>query len=399
MPDSPMPIALHKRAPMRAMFAIAVLAALAALLTLASWQARQAAQERDDAEMWSTHTRDVLIITDEVKVDALSAIRGERGYLLTHDAKFLAPFEQARVALPKRIDKLRDLTRDNPEQRALTGQLAEQADRYLETMASLIALTEAGDAPAALDAVKAGVGRNMIEAILHTLGDIERNERVLLKQRQARAEAAFAKSDRFQTLLSSTGFVLLVIVALATNYLRRAMDREEAARRELQRLASSDELTGLANRREFLKALDRGLASSRRNGRPLTLALVDIDHFKRVNDTHGHPAGDGVIRAVADLAAASMRGGDLVGRIGGEEFAILLQDTDKMAAWEVCERLRVQLGQRDIALPNGPSVRVTLSCGVAAAVRDDSADSLIARADQALYDAKGGGRDRVLMAA
>lgn len=399
MPDSFANPPLHKRAPVRAILVIAALAALALLLGLASWQARQAAWERNDAEMWSDHTRDVLLVTDEAKVEALSAIRGERGYLLTRDAKFLAPFEEARVRLPKKIYHLRELTRDNPEQRILTEQLSEQSDRYLETMASLIALTQAGDAPVALDAVKAGVGRNMIEAILHTLGRIEQNERALLDERQARAAAAFAKSDRFQALLSGMGFLLLLAVALAANYLRRAVDREAVVRRELQRLASSDELTGLANRREFLGALDRELATARRTGRPLALALIDIDHFKRVNDTHGHPAGDAVIRAVAELASGAMRGGDLVGRVGGEEFAILLPDTPVDAAWDACERLRIGLAKRDISLPQGAQVKVTLSCGVTAARREDTAASLIGQADKALYEAKNGGRDRVLLAA
>lgn len=389
----------HKRASTRAVLVIAVVAMLAVLLSLASWQARRAAEDRDTAQLWRAHTRDVLEVTGQVKVEALTAIRGERGFLLTQDPVFLGPYLHGKVELPRRIARLEHLTRDNPVQNARVVKVGTQATTYLATLGHMVELAEQGDGDRAITIVKSGVGRHMIEQMMANLDQIERTEHAFLAQRQATSVAAFGRSDRFQTMLTGVGLLLLVMVLVAINYLRRAVVREDMANRELRRLASSDDLTGLANRREFMGGLERAIAGARRSGRPLALALVDIDHFKRVNDAHGHPAGDEVIRSVADAAADAMRGGDLVGRIGGEEFAILLPDTDLDAAWDAGERLRQTIQAHNIRLPSGDIVKVTLSCGVAVARRDDDSDSLIARADAALYEAKNGGRSKVLLAA
>ena len=162
---------------------------------------------------------------------------------------------------------------------------------------------------------------------------------------------------------------------------------------------ATDELPGLANRREILHALDWLIGAARRSGRPLSVAVLDIDHFKRVNDAHGHPAGDEVIRRVAQLAVEVMRDQDLVGRLGGEEFVIAMPDTAVETARQACERLREALSVLPILLPTGKAVTVTLSTGVTQFASEDDRTQLIARADEALYWAKKQGRNRVLLAA
>ena len=162
-------------------------------------------------------------------------------------------------------------------------------------------------------------------------------------------------------------------------------------------LASTDELTGLANRRAFLRQLDREIAASVEFGWPLSVAMFDVDHFKRVNDNWGHAVGDQVLRQVAERANTVVRGADLVGRLGGEEFAILMPGAGAGDASQVAERLR-----QAIEAPYPPGIdlpRITVSVGLAERVERRSADRLLAIADTALYQAKEDGRNRVRVAA
>ena len=167
--------------------------------------------------------------------------------------------------------------------------------------------------------------------------------------------------------------------------------RASALQAEVERLADTDGLTGLANRRVFQLALSRELALAGRRGEPCTLILLDVDHFKAVNDTHGHQAGDEVLRRVGMAMAETARGTDVAARYGGEEFAVILPGCSTAEAGAVADRFRAA-----IAANAGP-VPVTVSAGVATYPRDaEDETSLIAAADQALYRAKRTGRDRAV---
>ncbi len=175
-----------------------------------------------------------------------------------------------------------------------------------------------------------------------------------------------------------------------------AGDAEVAALSALAELARRDPLTGLANRRAFEEALRREVARARRGGEPLAVAALDVDHFKRVNDAHGHAAGDAVLAAVAARAAGALRAGDLLARVGGEEFAALLPGAGLAAAAEVAERIRAALAAAPVEAGGRP-LRVTASLGCAALLPEDAdGAALLARADARLYDAKRAGRDRVV---
>jgi diguanylate cyclase (GGDEF)-like protein len=163
------------------------------------------------------------------------------------------------------------------------------------------------------------------------------------------------------------------------------------AREKLVSLATSDELTGLPNQRAFRERLDREVRRAVRYGRPLSLVMLDIDHFKAINDTHGHPAGDRVLAAIARLLQGFVRGEELMARIGGEEFAWLLPEADVLRAGLAAERA-IELVSRD-ALPGVG--RVTVSAGVCELARAGSAAGMVECADRALYAAKAGGRNRV----
>jgi diguanylate cyclase (GGDEF)-like protein len=159
--------------------------------------------------------------------------------------------------------------------------------------------------------------------------------------------------------------------------------------------ASHDPMTGLANRRSLLTRINIELARQRRHGTPLALLMLDMDHFKSINDRYGHACGDEVIRVTAAVLEAQLRGTDLAGRFGGEEFIVILPDTGLDAALQVAERARTSLERQAIDC-GGRQVQVTISIGVAVAIDGDDAEQLIARADAALYAAKAGGRNRVV---
>jgi len=167
----------------------------------------------------------------------------------------------------------------------------------------------------------------------------------------------------------------------------------------LRRLATRDELTGLLNRREYDRILVEEEDRSKRFGHPLALAIVDLDHFKSVNDTRGHPAGDAVLREAARRIAGSIRSVDRAARIGGEEFALILVQTDGKAAHEVASRAIRSVSDSPIDIGSGVRLTVTASAGSAELPADArSFGELIAAADKALYEAKASGRNRAVSA-
>jgi len=168
---------------------------------------------------------------------------------------------------------------------------------------------------------------------------------------------------------------------------------------ELMKLATTDEMTGALNRREFLAQCDRHFARHARSGEPLSLVLFDLDHFKRVNDTYGHPAGDEVLRQAVRVLELAVRPGDVVGRFGGEEFALLLPGATANQAAEIAERARETMAAA--AFPVGDyRIPVTSSAGVASLpTHGGDLSALIHAADAALYAAKASGRNCVELAA
>jgi diguanylate cyclase (GGDEF)-like protein len=163
---------------------------------------------------------------------------------------------------------------------------------------------------------------------------------------------------------------------------------------ELRESSTHDELTGLANRRLLRARLEREIARARRYGTELALLMLDIDHFKQLNDRFGHPTGDAVLRDISRVLEDGVRSVDTVARAGGEEFVVLLPRTDAEAAARVADKLRELVAAHEVDTLEGKA-RITMSLGVALLQEGEGAASLLARADRALYDAKEAGRDRV----
>ena len=187
--------------------------------------------------------------------------------------------------------------------------------------------------------------------------------------------------------LAACVFVTLVVLVLAHQTLRRYQRRMET-------LASTDELTGLLNRRAFTFLIDKFLADYQREPRPMAMLLIDVDHFKDINDQHGHTAGDLMLAHVAALLQRKLRRSDLAVRWGGEEFLVVLKGCDLVEAGQLAEKLRLSVEKDRYTLRN-EAVGVTVSIGVSEFDGKEAPDQAINRADQALYEAKRSGRNCV----
>jgi diguanylate cyclase (GGDEF)-like protein len=169
------------------------------------------------------------------------------------------------------------------------------------------------------------------------------------------------------------------------------------AYRRIEELAELDELTGAFNRRSIMRMLEEEIARSGRHGQPCSIALIDLDWFKRINDAHGHPTGDEVLRTFAITMFANIRGIDRFGRYGGEEFLMVLPNTPGDAAARLLDRLRTIVADLDWSAFSA-GMQVTFSAGVATLRAEEHSDNLLARADKALYASKAQGRNRITSA-
>jgi diguanylate cyclase (GGDEF)-like protein len=197
----------------------------------------------------------------------------------------------------------------------------------------------------------------------------------------------------FVLVIGQCAFLGLFGATLRKILYRRSIELKDAYRR-IEELAELDELTGSYNRRCIMRLLDAGMEKARQTSAPCAIALIDLDWFKRINDAHGHPVGDEVLRTFAITIFANIRPADCFGRYGGEEFLLLLPDTAGDAASRMMERLRGIVADLDWSAFS-PGMRVTISAGVVTLRDVDTADTFLARADSALYSAKAQGRNRV----
>lgn len=188
----------------------------------------------------------------------------------------------------------------------------------------------------------------------------------------------------------------LVARVAAAVQVKKLQDQLRQRNAELERMSRTDALTGLYNRRHLDDQLERQLTNAERHGDEVCVLLLDIDHFKTINDSFGHPAGDLVLTAFADLMRSELRANDILGRWGGEEFLVIMPRTDLGGALVVAERLRVAVGATAVRA-GSESIRVTVSGGCVAGA-SDPADALLQRVDACLYAAKTAGRDRIVTA-
>jgi diguanylate cyclase (GGDEF)-like protein len=222
---------------------------------------------------------------------------------------------------------------------------------------------------------------------------LERDNDLLRREAEANRQtlAALERAARLRNALVVLAGMIVVATLFGLSWQRRV-------NRRIAALAATDHLTGTLNRRRIAEIGKEAVTAFRSFGVPLSAALLDLDHFKHINDQHGHAIGDATLRAVADALVAQLRATDRIGRYGGEEFAVILPGTDTTESAAVVERLRAAVAGLQLA-HLGVRERLTLSAGVASAQSDDrDFDAVLNRADQALYRAKAAGRNRVHVA-
>jgi len=208
--------------------------------------------------------------------------------------------------------------------------------------------------------------------------------------------------ERFATMLvfiltiGRCMFIGIFSSSLKQSLYQSGLKLKEAYKR-IEELAELDELTGASNRRCIMRMLDEEIGRARRSGAPCSIALMDLDWFKRVNDAYGHPTGDEVLRTFAITVFANIRPIDRFGRYGGEEFLLVLSDSPQDGACRMLDRLRAIIADLDWSAFS-PGLRVTISAGVATLRGDENPDTFLARADSALYAAKAQGRNRIASA-
>jgi diguanylate cyclase (GGDEF)-like protein len=218
--------------------------------------------------------------------------------------------------------------------------------------------------------------------------------------------AAFHRSQIASAAYAAIAFLLaegLVwwLLTVVTTRLEREVDRRTGEVKDLleklSHMANHDPLTNLFNRRAFAERLHEQVARSKRSGECFSLVMLDIDHFKKINDTHGHPAGDEVLCRLATTIREVIRGADMAGRFGGEEFCLLLPQASTEQAWTLTERLKARLAETVVETGNG-CCQVSFSAGIAEWAADLDEQTLLSLVDKMLYQAKEGGRNRIVCA-
>jgi len=267
-------------------------------------------------------------------------------------------------------------------ERALLQSTLQALDRYERIAAAMTATVRRDGArgkPATQALDDAALITARVAGLLHELAS-----QVSTRAERAAYEAGEA-ADRARVLLIIFGSVSLLLALYLAHWLGEALAKAAALTDRLAEMARIDGLTGLPNRRVWDEELAKGLDRARRTGRPCAIGLIDLDHFKRYNDTHGHQAGDRLLRDTAQALSQRMRAGDLIARYGGEEFAVLLHGCDAGNALKFFERLHG-------AMPQGQC----FSAGVADTRGAESGGEVLRRADESLYRAKEEGRDRTV---
>jgi diguanylate cyclase (GGDEF)-like protein len=390
---------LKKKAGRRRLISLCALIAIATLFALIIVNAFRVTEQRREAERWQRHSLDVLLVTGRLETAVNETLRGERGFLITGDHEFLAPYFQGRTQARLLLRRLERLTADNRSQQAGLADVRTKLVGHIATIDQLVRMQAEGRVAEAVAAVRAREGRTEIVDFLTALGRVDAEERRLLAERSEASFRADLRADRYNYIMAAAAIIVVLLMGYAGFGAALGHKRAIALTEELQLMATTDLLTGLPNRRSLMAAMELEVVRAGRSGRPLALALLDVDRFKAINDTYGHPAGDAVLQAVADELGKLTRAGDLLGRFGGEEFAIVMPETNREQARWACERLRKAIAKRTMHFPNSTSGRVTISSGVALLAGEEGCDHLISRADGALYQAKEDGRDLVRLAA
>jgi diguanylate cyclase (GGDEF)-like protein len=309
---------------------------------------------------------------------ALDALRGER---VGAGNQRVGGYGRTLEALRAALERLRAAPLEPAEREQLEA-AQRSIDRFVAIHSSAASNLRERSRVAKLEAAGALLDAARPEAD-RAVGQIRARERAVAERAEQAAADADAAAQRARVLLVLFGGSSLLLALILARRLTETHARRTELVGQLAELARIDAVTGVFNRRVWDEELARGLERARRTGRRCSIAVVDLDHFKRFNDTHGHQRGDALLRAAAQAFATRLRGDDLIARYGGDEFAVLLHGCEQTQAIELFERLQTML-------PGGQ----TFSAGIADSEGREDAAPVLARADAALYRAKELGRNR-----
>lgn len=369
-------------------------ALLVMVLFVESWLLVHHLNVAVEGNQWVAHSYEVMAKIATLLVDAVDMETGARGYALTGRPEFVEPYTRATAALDQRIVELNRLVADSPRQLGKVARLLPLIEEKRSNARHVIALTQEHGASSATVMATVQTGKQKMDAVRRAIAELQDEEQRLLRSREAAGSNSLKLHESI--VLTVTVAVTLVILGLGI-YSLFGLRRYRSILHELQDIAYTDYLTGLPTRRIFMERGKNALARAARYGGALSVLMIDLDQFKKVNDTYGHKIGDLVLKAFSSLCNAGLRDVDIVGRIGGEEFAILLPETGSERAIEVAERLRERIAKATVPLHRQTPIRFTVSIGVATLTEPATTnlDTLLDKADKALYKAKVSGRNRV----
>ena len=342
------------------------------------------------------HSNEVLTELEGTVSDVTEVEASVRGFLLTGGDAYLTTWRQGAAGVPQRLQRLRQLTADNPRQQARLRELETATQRKLDWAAQLVNVYQKEDPQAALTMMRTGHGESLMGQVRQVASTVGDEEDALLRSRTQQAEV---KTRRATTSLRVLAVTILLVLGLAYHHVRQEMHAlarvqfdlarsraqlEEALQRE-QEISRVDPLTNVANRRAFYETLESESKRARRYGRPLSVAYLDIDSFKEVNDSFGHATGDALLAAVAKIIHTNIRAGCCVARFGGDEFALMIPDVPLPEVELSIKRLR-NLLLEEMGKRGWP---VSFSIGaVVFSKPSQSVDDMVKAADNQMYAIK-----------
>jgi len=345
---------------------------------------------------WVAHTHDVLTQLEATATGVTGAETELRGFLLTDRESYLAPYSVALTETRRRLQAVRKITADSPRQQARIDKLEPLILHRLDLLDALLKIGHEQGFAAARRVLVFDRGPQYLDEIRQGIQEMERAEQDVLASRFAQQESS-SRRLHWMVLLSCGAALFLLCVSLAV--VLQDLSTVEAAFRKANYRVAHDTLTGLASRHSLMVQLDFAIAHAAGTGQPLSVCICDIDKFKSINDTHGHASGDEILASFGRLVGDGIRKGDVAGRIGGDEFCIVLPNTTADSAGPLIERLRESWECLEYHSPDGSVFSVTASFGVVQQSHERSAKELLHTADKALYCAKGEGRNRIHLVA
>lgn len=341
---------------------------------------------------WVASTHDVLTQLEATSTGLGKAETELRGFRLTDQESYLVPYSAALNDTRRRLQAVRRITADNPGQQARIDRLEPLILHRLDLLDDLLKIGHDQGFLAARRILTFDQGSQYIDELRQGIQEMEHAEQDLLAARFSKQESS-SRRLQWMVILSCAAALFLLCVSMAVVF--HDLSTFETAFRKAKYHVAHDTLTGLASRHSLMVQLDYAIGQAVRTAQPLSICICDIDQFKSINDTHGHAAGDEILTSFGKLVRGAIRNGDIAGRLGGDEFCIVLPNTDGARAAPLMERLREGWERLEYHSPDGHAYSVTASFGVVQHSLERSAKALLHTADKALYCAKGEGRNRI----